>query len=461
MTAWELMDTLGGVEDDLIRDALEAPPRRRHGKALRAALIAAAVLLLLALAALAASETGLLASLFSGKYSLIEDYVSHVEAVAENEKLRLTLHEAVTDGSCAAVIFSVERLDGGSLAGWRPEAEILPLDGAGTPLRSGASVTDGLETEAATDCHRWFLWFTYGRTGLARVSLNLNGMINRTTEQRLDCAALTVEADLTPCPVKLGKRGGDPEAKELYPSIVLSPLSLSVLCQVNVAGMEPGSYVRPERVHNGEALCTVELLFRDGSLRDISAQVARRIVTLSTGDDLLTCIFGELLEIGSVRAVRIDGMDYPLEEGQAPEARESRLTQGASWEDNALAWTFGDHVPAYPVLTDDSGEVALSLRGIWTDGYTTELRLKVDGERSQTLWEPVNAGGSITLRALDADGAPLAVGVTSGGAWEGTVSLVAECSGKAATLTLGDLGSELTIPLDMKTLRAMPQVEAP
>ena len=106
MTAWELMDTLGGVEDDLIRDALEAPPRRRHGKALRAALIAAAVLLLLALAALAASETGLLASLFSGKYSLIEDYVSHVEAVAENEKLRLTLHEAVTDGSCAAVVLA-------------------------------------------------------------------------------------------------------------------------------------------------------------------------------------------------------------------------------------------------------------------------------------------------------------------------------------------------------------------
>ncbi len=83
------------------------------------------------------------------------------------------------------------------------------------------------------------------------------------------------------------------------------------------------------------------------------------------------------------------------------------------------------------------------------------------GERSQTLWEPVNAGGSMTLSARDREGNPLAVGVNSGGAWEGTVSLVVECSGKAASLTLGDLGSELTIPLDMKELRRLPQREDP
>ncbi len=461
MTAWELMETFGSVEDELIRDALDAPARRRHGKALRAALVAAAVLILLALAALAASETGLLANLFSGRYSLIEDYVSHVEAAAENEKLRLTLHEAVTDGSCAAVIFSVERLDGGSLKDWSPDADILPLDGGGTPLRSGAGVTGPLKTEAATESRRWFLWFTYGRTGLERVSLNLNGMINWTTEQRMPCSTLTAEAALTPCPVKLGRRGGDPAAKELYPSIVLSPLSLSVRCLVNVAGMDPERYVRPERVHNGEALCTVELLFRDGSSRDISEQVVRRIVTLSTGEDVLTAVFSELLDIGSVRSVRIDGVDYPLEDGQAPRSRESRLTPGASYEDNALAWTFGDHVPAYPEISDSSGEAGLALRGIWTDGYTAELRLEVKGERSQTLWEPVNAGGSITLSARDREGNPLAVGVNSGGAWEGTVSLVVECSGKAASLTLGDLGSELTIPLDMKELRRLPQREDP
>ena len=66
MTAMELMDTLGEVDEELFWPVLEAPVRRRTRRALRTVLVAAAVLALLALAALAASESGLLERFFPG-----------------------------------------------------------------------------------------------------------------------------------------------------------------------------------------------------------------------------------------------------------------------------------------------------------------------------------------------------------------------------------------------------------
>ena len=459
MTALELMDSLGEVDEEMLWPALNTKTHRSYRRALRAVLIAAAVLVLLALAALAASESGLLESLFPGKYDLIADYVTHVEAVTENDVLRLTLHEAVTDGSCAALIFSVERLDGGSLVDFVPTAKIAALGEDGIPLRSGASETAYLPVDEETESHRWYLWFTYGRTGLHRVSLRLEGMMNWKTEERRFCEPLTAETVLEPCPVKLGKRNGDPEAKELYPSIVLSPISLSIRSFVNVAGMTPENAILSERVHNGPSGCTVELIFKDGKYRDISENVLRQIVTLSTGEDLLTCVFKELLDISLVKSLRIDGVEYALSAGAAPISRGTGMVPGGDWKENMRAWTFGDHTPVYPDLRDDAGAVGIALKAIWTDGYTTELLVQVEAERAEKIWEPVNAGGLITLSAEDKRGESLAVGVLFGGARDGLVSMVVECSGKAAQLTVGEQGSKLTIPLDMKKLAKLPQTE--
>ena len=51
------------------------------------------------------------------------------------------------------------------------------------------------------------------------------------------------------------------------------------------------------------------------------------------------------------------------------------------------------------------------------------------------------------------------MGVLFGGARDGLVSMVVECSGEAAQLTVGEQGSKLTIPLDMQKLAKLPQTE--
>ena len=53
----------------------------------------------------------------------------------------------------------------------------------------------------------------------------------------------------------------------------------------------------------------------------------------------------------------------------------------------------------------------------------------------------------------------MAVGVLSNNMADGLLGLVVECAGKASTLTIGDGDASLTIPLDMKKLSKLPQVE--
>ena len=148
MTALELMSTLGEVDEELVLPVLAAPARRLRRKALRIALIAAAVLALLALAALAASESGLL------------------EAVTENEILRLTLHEAVTDGARTLVAYTVERLDGGGMAGWEPEAEITPHYMGGRAFSGGSR--SGTTIDQSETAKRTYLWYCSSTDETAR-----------------------------------------------------------------------------------------------------------------------------------------------------------------------------------------------------------------------------------------------------------------------------------------------------
>ena len=176
MTAMELMDTLGEVDEELFWPVLEAPVRRRTRRALRTVLVAAAVLALLALAALAASESGLLERFFPGRYDLISDFVYHETVTVENDTLRLTLHEAVTDGFYGLLAFSVERLDGGEMEGWSLDGKFTPMNEEGWPIQYGGSWTENLTTGEETPSRRWFVWITYARTDLHRISVQLDGL---------------------------------------------------------------------------------------------------------------------------------------------------------------------------------------------------------------------------------------------------------------------------------------------
>ena len=457
MTAWELMCALGETEEELLWPALSAPARRSLRRGLRTALIAAAVLVLLALAALAASESGLLKLFFSDRYDLISDYVSRAEAVTENETLRLTLHEAVTDGTCAMMFFSVKRLDGGSMEGWSPDVKITPLDSQGLPVmnRSG-STGPYLAEEDGSAC---FLWTSLGGSDLTRVTVELTGLKDTATGARLKgSAVLTAEAALDPCPVKVGERGVSPSGQEIFVSIVVSPLSIRMVCYANLSGMTPENAALPDSVRDGRVNGKVELLLRDGSRQAISGLLYRQIESVSKGQVAFTGSFPELLDIGKVKAVLFDGAEYRLSEGEAPVPR-GEWTEGMLPLEYLRSRTFGDHTPLYPALRDDADHVSLALEGIWTDGYTTELLLEITAERSMEVLSLVQEGGWITFDARDKNGKALPVGVLSNNMADGLLGLVVECVGKAAQLTIGDGDASLTIPLDRKELSKLPQVE--
>lgn len=460
MTALDLMETLGGVEEELIQPLLN-PARRRPRRAIRAALIAAAVLVLLALAALAASESGLLARFFPHSYDLIAEYVTHVEAVAENETLRLTLHEAVSDGYRTLVIYTVERLDGGGMAGWSPELAISPIVDGGNSLGSGSSSARTIGAGEASA--RTYLW-TNSAAGdwvLRGVSLRLLGLKSTSGGERLDAGSLTAEAALKPCPLRMAERNADAGDGDFYVSILLSPLSLRIHSLPNLAGLTPEMVEIPGdegRTALGPMDNRVELLFRDGSRRDVSGEMHHQTVRSSTGEVTQIGDFWDLPDVSRVKAVVIDGREYPLSGGEPPAPRQG-LDLEASFLDNLRAWTYGDHVPAHPALEAEGAEVRLALDGVWTDGETTELLLEITGPQEE-YWELVTEGGYLTFAAEDQRGRAMAVGAQSGGLADGLLSLVVYCSGKAAQLTIGDGDAALTIPLDMKKLKALPQMEA-
>ena len=459
MTALELMDSLDAVDEELLWPALNTKTHRSYRRVLRIALIAAAVLALLALAALAASESGLLEGLFPGKYDLIADYVTHVEASAENETLRLTLHEAVTDGARTLVVYSVERLDGESMEGWTDETEITPRY-YGNRVYSGGS-RSGMTIDETEKAKRTYLWSctSTDTVALEGVSIRLLGLKRQADGARLDAGSLNLEAALTACPVRAAKRVGSAADKDLVVSIRLSPLSLRILSYRNLAGMKPGDVEPKEdiRTVTGPLDCRVELVFRDGSRQDVSERMQQRM-TDSTGVVVLMGDFWDLTYVSRVKAVVIDGREYPLSKEKVPAPRQG-LGPDAPFLESQRAWLYGSHEPAHPALMASGEGLTLSLDGIWTDGYTTELMLKIDAPQEEADLRLVNVGGNLTFDARDKQGEALAVGVHDGGLVQGLLSLIVDCSGKAAQLTIGDGDASLTIPLDMKTLEQLPQIQ--
>ena len=163
MTAWELMEAIGEAEEELIEPVLTPAAKKKLSRPVRTALILAAVIALLALLGVAAKETGFLERLFQEKFETIEEYVNHIAVTTENDSLRLTLHEAVTDGYTLLLAYSVERLDGGSMEGWTLDEIICPLTEEGYPAWGlSGSWSEPLDTGVTDPAKRTYLYRVYG-----------------------------------------------------------------------------------------------------------------------------------------------------------------------------------------------------------------------------------------------------------------------------------------------------------
>ena len=464
MTALELMESVGRTEETLIEPVLTPAAKKKLSRPLRTALILAAVLALLALLGVAAKETGFLERLFPEEFETIEEYVNHIAVTTENDSLRLTLHEAVTDGYTIILVYSVERLDGGSMEGWIPDDIIRTKTKEGHPVRLGASGGEELDMGETDPARRTYVWANNGPTSRGRISVRLFGLKNRETGEQFSPGYLEAEAELKPALTKLARRQGDADTEYIYTDMVLSPFGLRANFLKNIAGMTEENAPEPEKpVIYQQWQGSLQLLYRNGEEKDMTGLTTRAVVqTAGTGQGIwnLSIVFSEPTDIREVRALRLDGAEYPAETGPIP--RERLVTDAElSPLEAAREWLYGDHTPVHPELKAEGTDLTLALDGIWTDGYTTELQLKSQGQPKgleNAMGITVDLGGSLAFEALDAKGVPVAVGVCYGGAAEGILTFAAECTQKAETLIIRSGDTVLTIPLDMKQLGKLPQI---
>ena len=236
MTAWELTEALGEVREEYLEPVLAPAAKKKLSRPIRTALILAAVIALLALLAVAAKEAGFLERLFpEEKFETIEDYVNHIAVTTENDSLRLTLHEAVTDGYNTYLVYSVELLQG-SMEDWGDTDHfILPLTKEGYPVKLGGGVRQPLEGDdpgQGNPNRRVYLWYNECQMNTGRIQVRLFGLKDRETGETYSPGYLEAEAELKPCLTKVVK--GQEEAEGAYSNIVLSPFGL----RADVAGMD-------------------------------------------------------------------------------------------------------------------------------------------------------------------------------------------------------------------------------
>ena len=469
MTAWELTEFLGETEEELIEPVLLPPAKKKLSRPIRTAILLAAVIALLALLGVAARETGLLERLFPGeKYETFEDYVHHIAVTVENDGLRLTLHEAVTDRYTLVLVYSVERLDGGSMeGGWAPDILICPLKEDGYPARSvSGRWNEPLDTGEMNPAKRTYVYRANGLNGLGRITFRLFGLIQNETRERFSPGYLVAETELKPCLTKVAGPQGGAEAEKIYADIVLSPFGLRAKVMTNISGLTEEDVSRPEKfTYNTRWNGSLELVFRDGEEKvlDIAPNSYIRMGSGVQGESFLGVLFQDPVDIRDVRALRIDGVEYPLEKG-TPRERQGIWDLEASPLEQSRAWLYGDHAPVHPELKAEGEAFALALDGVWTDGYTTELLMKVQRGSDEPvsydrdICAPVNLGGKASFTALDAKGETAALGVRYAGATEGLVAYALDCPEKAQTLVVRFGDTVLTVPLDMRELGKLPQI---
>jgi len=463
MTNYELLEAIGRVDEELILPCLEEKKSRNRRKTVRVALLAAAVLLLLTTAALAMSgRDGFLSSLFGESYDIIGDYVMMEPITAENEKVRLTVESALSDGFNAYIVYSVERLDGGTLEDMYLDMEINPVFDLQNP-QYGGQYSEPFITGDETPQKKWYIFYRSGDTGLKGVEMRLFGVRNYTGESA-DFGEVKMDITFKQSPLKLGGPGGDPMGDEVYTKIILSPLGLRIRARTNLTPLTTdGSGERMPTNYLSDAGCTAALIYKDGSRRDVTEQLIRRFASVRY--DILAS-FAEPVDIEQVEAIEIDGLRYELKYGELND-------WVLQWQsgDGLLAmqrkYVYEDHQPVYPEISAEGDGFRVELESVWTDGSKVELFLYTEntgGEWNGLRTATYDYNGLMEVIALDKNGEKLAVSaefvmlgrLEDGRSLNGYIIYI---GGEAETLVINVDGAEMNIPLNMKKLKRMPQGE--
>lgn len=286
-----------------------AGKKRRWVKTL---LIAAVIAAILAAGALAAYLSGsrFFARLFgSESYDIIGDYVMADLAEASDGTLCFTLECALSDGHYSYMVFSVERLDGGSLAGFLPDVDLTFTLEEPSRLKPAWQYEE-LETPENSDSKIYCVAAARSEVRITAVDMTLKGLYSTEDGHRELQTDISVGSGFLPCPLA---RGG--EAEGVFRNIELSPFSLWI--DVYEPWEQSGA---PE---TGVPTHGVALKFRDGGTVGASAaqfsdgeymQSIRWDAMQRPNGTNKSLIFIRFppLDIGQVEAVVIDGAEYPV-----------------------------------------------------------------------------------------------------------------------------------------------------
>ncbi len=402
MTALELAAAIGQTEDRFAKNVFSPPAVKKRSRPIRTALILAAVLALLTLLlGVAARELGFLERMFPGeKFENLEDYVNHMDVSVENDSLRLTLHEAVTDGYNTYLVFSVELLNGDSMDRWESaDYTIQPMTTEGFPVvrggGSGGNLGTGTDRGMGKPNRIVYYWHNQCQMNTGRISVRLFGLKNLTTGESFSPGYLEAEAELKPCLTKISRQPGKEDA---YANIVLSPFGL----RADAAGVDMEK-LGAGKVFRGK----LEYVFREGGeAQKISSTQALRPDPIQPETAVLSVAFRQPTDIREIVAVRIDGVEYPLETGPLPKREPERAKKVEAEIPELPAETrkalydelFSDCAPAEAEHTADNGVYRLESGdlALWGDEDALHLRLWLtaaalqgDYDRMLALWERI------------------------------------------------------------------------
>lgn len=463
MTAFDIMDALNDVDEKLLDAALEektARHSRRYVKIVAAAVIAAALLIG---GAIAASSDGFLSELFGESYDIIGDYVMMEPISVENEYARLTVESALSDGFNAYVIYSVERLDGGTIENMGLEMETNPIYESQN-TKYGGHFTEPFVTGKETPQKQWYKLYRSGDTGLVGMEIRLFGLRNWETGERVNFGELKQEITFKESPLKIGGPGGDPMGGEVYTKVILSPLGLRIRARVNLNPLTPngsGEMAQPEYI--SEANCSAVLIYKDGSRSEITEPLYRRFAAVRYD---IVANFAEPVDIEQVDAIEIDGLRYELEYGELDDYT-MQWKSGDGYLAMQREYVYSDHEPVYPEISSRSDNLTIDLESIWTDGSEVGMFLLVESlsdVRDRTWIVPYSYNGYMEIVALDKKGEKLAVSaefvnVSKLEDGRGLYGYIIHIGGDAEKLIINADGAEMNIPLNMKKLKRMPQGE--
>ncbi len=295
--------------------AAETGSARSAGKSRRIAktlLIAAIIAALLAAGALAVWLSGsrFFSRLFgSESFDIIEDYVLSDMAEADDGVLRLTLESALSDGHYEYVVFSVERLDGGSVAGFLPDVDFEFTLAEPSRLKPGWQYEE-LDTPENSDRRIYCLAGIRSEVSVTGLTMRLKGLYSTEDGHRELTTDVAIESGFLPCPMA---RGGESEG--VIRNIELSPFSLWIdVYEPREQSGEPQTEVPCHgialRFRDGGTVGASAAQFADGEyMQSIGWSALQR----PNGTDRSMIFIRFLpLDIGKVEAVMIDGVEYPV-----------------------------------------------------------------------------------------------------------------------------------------------------